>query len=144
MYSNWNMISNFVSHIKTFIRFDGFVLDFEFRLANSANEAVSFDLLYDVSGSRSFIGERVDDDTEEDVHEDNVDDHEEGEIEPISEPIIFIRNVSLPKSISNTTSTSHSKTSCGHQAIGERRAIHVVRTSWRNRCVILIVIGTGV
>ena len=94
-----------------------FVLDFELRLADSAYEAVAFDLLYDVSGSRSFIGERVDDDTEEDVHEDNVDYHEEGKIEPISEPIIFIRNVSLPKSITNTTSTSHSKTSSRHQAI---------------------------
>jgi len=91
-----------------------FVLDFELRFADSTNEADSLNFRCDIGRSRSFVCERVDDNTKEDVHENNVNDHEEGEIKPISEHIIFIRNVSLPKSISNTTSASHSETCCGH------------------------------
>jgi hypothetical protein len=106
------------------------VLNFELGLGDTADEAVAFDLRDDIGGARSLISEGVDDDTEEDVHENNIDDHEEGEVEPVSEEVVFIRNISLPKRITNTTSTSHSETGSGHQAIDECRAVHVVSTSW--------------
>ena len=120
------------------------VLNFELGLRDTADEAVAFNLGDDVGGTGSFIGERVDDDTEEDVHKNNIDDHEEGEIECVSEVIELIRLESLPECITDTTTTSHSETGCGHQAVDKFSAVHVVGSSWRHRCVILIIIGTSV
>jgi hypothetical protein len=106
-----------------------FVLDFEFGLANSANETDTLYFLLNVSSSRSFVSERVNDDTKENVHEDNVDDQEEGEIENISKLIKLIRAVPLPKSIANTTSTSHTKTGCTKQAINKSITVHVISST---------------
>ena len=118
--------------------FPWFVFDFELRFADSTNEADSFDFRDDVCGSWSLVSERINDDTEENVHENNVDYHEEGKVEDISEFIILIWTISLPKCITNSTSTSHSKTSGAHQAIDECTAVHVVSSSRRHWRVILI------
>ena len=120
------------------------VLDLKLGLGDATDEAVSCHFFFDVFGSLSLVGEGINDDTEEDVHQDNVDDHEEGEIECVSEVIELVRLESLPECITDTTTTSHSETGCGHQAVYEFSAVHVVGSSWRNRCMILVIIGTSV
>jgi len=120
------------------------VFDLELGFADSADETLAFDFFVNVFLSLSFVGEWINNDTEEDIHQNDIDDHEEREIKSISKIIKLVRLESLPKCISNTTTTSHSKTGCRHQAINEGRAIHIVGSTWRNWSVILIVIGACV
>ena len=106
------------------------IFDLELGFGDSTDEAVTRHFLFDVFSSLSLVGERINDDTEEDVHQDNVDDHEEGEIKCVSEVIELVRLESLPESITDTTTTSHSETRCGHQAVDEGGAVHVVCSTW--------------
>ena len=117
------------------------VCNLEFGFANTTDETNSFNFLLNIGGSSSLVSERIDDDTEENVHQDDIDEHEEREIKQISEGVVFIRPKSLPKSISKSTSTSHAITCSRKKAICKRRAIHIVSTSWRHWSVILVVIG---
>ena len=120
------------------------VFDLELRFTDTADETLAFNFFVNIFLSLSFIGERINNDTEEDIHQNNIDDHEEREIKSISKIIKLIRLESLPKCITDTTTTSHSETGCRHKAINKGRAIHIVGSTRRNWRVILVVVGAGV
>jgi predicted DsbA family dithiol-disulfide isomerase len=56
------------------------VFNLKFRSRNATDEALAFDLFFDFTFDGSFFSERVNDDTEENVHEDDVEQHEEEEV----------------------------------------------------------------
>jgi len=105
----------------------------ESRFGNSTNEAHILNLSLDFCILGSFISERVNDDTKENVQENNVDTDEEQEVKEISLRVIFSCDQRLLDDISDTTACSHAVVERGDKAVEQCIAVHVV---WR-RCWII-------
>jgi len=58
----------------------GDILDFKGGLRDTTDEALVLNFRFDKCFASSLVGKGINNDTEEDVHQDNVDDHEEQEV----------------------------------------------------------------
>lgn len=111
------------------------------RFGNSTNEAHVLNLSLNFCILGSFISERVNDDTKENVQENDVDTDEEQEVKEISTRVIFSCDQRLLDGISDTTASSHAVVERGHKAVEQCLAVHVVwrsvRIIWSICCLVL-------
>jgi hypothetical protein len=115
--------------------------DLKSGFGNSTNEAHVLNLSLDFCILGSFVSERVNDDTKENVQENNVDTDEEQEVKEISAHVICTCDQRLLDGISDTTASSHAVVERGQKAVEQCIAVHVVwrsvRIIWPICCLVL-------
>jgi hypothetical protein len=66
------------------------VYNLKFGSRNATNEALALDFFVDFTFGGSFFSERINDDTKENIHEDNIEQHEEEEIVKVPCIVVLI------------------------------------------------------
>ena len=108
-----------------------YVFNLELGFAETTDEALTGNLLIITVIFISLLSERINDDTEEDIHTNNIDKEEETDIIKIPIPVQIIRTLPkigpfrLIKGISDTTSCSHTYVDFRHQAFHERTTVGI-------------------
>lgn len=93
------------------------VLDVEARLADATNEALAAHFTFEFICLRSLIRKRVNDNSEEDVHQDNVDEDEEGEIKYGPTVVSRLRDKGLPHCFADAASSPHTNSDRRNHAV---------------------------
>lgn len=102
------------------------VFNLKFRSRNATDEALAFDLFFDFTFDGSFFSERVNDDTEENVHEDDVEQHEEEEVVDVPCIVVGVTKGCVVQGVSDTTSRSNTILGSRAQALNKCFTVHLV------------------
>ena len=102
--------------------------DLESGLRHATDEALALHLVLDFGFCGSLVCEGIDNDTEEDVHQDNVDNHEEREVEDVSCYVQVVVPGGLSQHIADATTCSEPIVNGCRQTHLQSIAVHV--ESW--------------
>ena len=111
------------------------VFNLKDRLGNTTYKALLINLCLHFSFLTSLVGERINNNTKEDIHEDNIDDHEKEEIEDVSGYVVFTAPLLLGEDVSKTTTSSNTILHSRTQTLNKRLTVHIII-----RCMITIII----
>ena len=82
------------------------ILNIESTLGDTTNEALVLDLCHVLKVLSSLVREGINDDTEEDVQQNNVDKQEEAEVEDVALVVVVLGDDFLFKGFADTTTSS--------------------------------------
>ena len=101
------------------------ILNVEPRFGYAANKALSLDLVLVLLGDGALVRERINNNTEQNVHQHNIDDDEEAEVKhsPIVELVLRITAHRLVHRLAYATAGPHANIHRGEHAIVEVIAV---------------------